>query len=435
MLSKRVSAPDARPPGRRILLAEGSSLSARQAITVLGLAGHDLEICDPDPLCIGRFSRFVRRFHRCPGLGRDPMGYLAFLLDLLAREKFDVLLPTHEQGYLLAKIPARLASLTGIALPAFEDYANVLGKAGFSRLLTELRLPQPRTEIVSSAAELRRRIFFPAVVKAAIGTASRGVRLVRDAGDLERVAADFLEADEFSGEIVVQALAAGPLERAQAVFCHGHLVGAHAYRQIAEGAGGGDSIKESVSRPEVRAHLAQIGERLQWHGALSVDYILDEPRRIPRYIDCNPRLVEPVNAMLSGVDLAGLLVEVSLGERPEVAAPSRAGVRTHMAILALMGCALRGGSRPALLWEAWQLWRRSGAYAGGTEELTPVGIDPWSLFALAYVAVRMLAVPGSAAHLSRQTAQSHQLNRTAMRTIMDHVDAAPLASGTPAARP
>jgi hypothetical protein len=176
---------------RRILLSEGSSLSARQAITTLGLAGHEVEVCDPAPICIGRFSRFVRRFHRCPGLGRDPVGYLDFLLDLLAREKFDVLLPTHEQGYLLAKVAGRLAPLTGIALPAFEDYVTAHGKAGFSRLLTELRLPQPHTEITASAAELRRTTIFPAVVKTGIGTASRGVRFVRNPGDLEQVAATF----------------------------------------------------------------------------------------------------------------------------------------------------------------------------------------------------------------------------------------------------
>jgi len=422
---------NAKPPSLRILLSEGSSLSARQIVTTLGLGGnHHIEICDPDPLCIGRFSRFVRRFHRCPGLASDPEGYLAFLLNLLTRKRFDVLLPTHEQGYLLAKVAGRLEPLTAIALPAFENYAAVHGKAGFSRLLTELRLPQPRTEIVTSAAELRRWPRFPSVIKTAVGTASRGILFVHNTGDLERVTADMEEAGEFEGEIVIQALAAGPLERAQAVFSHGRLIGAHQYRQVAEGPGGGDKIKESVRRPNVRAHLAQIGERLQWHGALSVDYILREPETIPLYIDCNPRLVEPVNALLSGVDLAGLLVAVSLGERPEEAPPSRAGVRTQMAIMGIIGCAIRDCSRPALLSEALSLWRGSGAYAGSREELTLAGIDPLSLFPLFYVALRMLAFPGSAARLSRQTAQSHQLSRTAIRAILERIEAVPLAFGT-----
>ena len=43
----------------KILLSEGSSLSAREAITALGLAGHRVELVTADALCLGRFSRFV----------------------------------------------------------------------------------------------------------------------------------------------------------------------------------------------------------------------------------------------------------------------------------------------------------------------------------------------------------------------------------------
>ena len=68
----------------RVLLSEGSSTSAREAITVLGLAGHHVEVCDPSPWCLARFSRFVQKFHRCPPLRDDPAGYLAFVERLLA---------------------------------------------------------------------------------------------------------------------------------------------------------------------------------------------------------------------------------------------------------------------------------------------------------------------------------------------------------------
>jgi hypothetical protein len=155
----------------RVLVSEGSSTSAREAITILGLSGHHVEACDPSPWCLSRFSRFVRKFHRCPGLRDDPVGYLAFVEQRLADGKFDVLLPTHEQG----------------------------------------------------------------------------------------------------------------------VFCRGQIIGFHAYRQVAAGVGGGEAIKQSASRPVVRAYLEAIGQALDWHGALSVDYIMPEDGSTPLLIDCNPR--------------------------------------------------------------------------------------------------------------------------------------------------
>src|SRR5918998_2638900 len=138
----------------RILLSEGASTSAREAITALGLRGHHVEVCDPDPHCLGRFSRFVRKFHRCPPLGADPRGYLAFVMERISDGQFDVLLPIHEQGLLFAKVREQVARHVAVALPTFESYERAHSKLGFHQLLTELKLPQPITRIVSSAEEV-----------------------------------------------------------------------------------------------------------------------------------------------------------------------------------------------------------------------------------------------------------------------------------------
>ena len=50
----------------RVLLSEGSSTSAREAITVLGLSGHHVEVCDPSPWAFARFSRFVQKVPSLP---------------------------------------------------------------------------------------------------------------------------------------------------------------------------------------------------------------------------------------------------------------------------------------------------------------------------------------------------------------------------------
>src|SRR4051794_25130871 len=107
----------------RVLVSEGSSTSAREAIAILGLAGHTIEVCDPSRWCLSRFSRLIGKFHRCPGLRDDPAGYLAFIEQRLTEGKFDVLLPTHEQGFLFARAKQRLEGRAGLALPGFANYA------------------------------------------------------------------------------------------------------------------------------------------------------------------------------------------------------------------------------------------------------------------------------------------------------------------------
>ena len=107
----------------------------------------------------------------------------------------------------------------------------------------------------------------------------------------------------------MQDLIAGTTEKAQSVFCRGNLLGFHAYRQIAAGVGGGEAIKQSVSRPAVRAYLEKIGEQLDWHGALSVDY--HHARR--QHAAASDRLQSAAGrtderVSLAGVDLVGLLL-------------------------------------------------------------------------------------------------------------------------------
>ncbi len=91
---------------KRVLVSEGSSLSARETITALGVAGHRVGVCDPDPFCLGRMSRFVTRFYRCPAVGKDPWAYLDFVLGVVSGAQWDVLFPTHEQAFLFSRVSA-----------------------------------------------------------------------------------------------------------------------------------------------------------------------------------------------------------------------------------------------------------------------------------------------------------------------------------------
>jgi len=401
----------------RVLVSEGSSTSSREAITILGLSGHHVEVCDPTPWCIARFSRFVQKFHSCPPLRDDPGGYLACVERLIAGGRFDVLLPTHEQGLLFARVTERLCDRVGFALPAFESYRTAHNKARFSRLVAELGLPQPKTAIVNSADQLRCAISFPAAVKTAIGTASRGVWQVRDERELDRVTDELAASDAFSDAVLVQEWVEGATEKAQSVFCRGRLVGFHAYRQIVLGVGGGEAIKESVSRPDVRAMLESIGDRLAWHGALSVDYLLPTQDPTPHLIDCNPRLVEPMSAYAAGTDLVGLLLKLSLGETPAVLQDGRDGSRTHLAMQALLGCAARGGTRRDLIREGRRLWSRREPYAASCEELTPVKADWISAVPVGLTMLMLLASPHAGLTLALGGFGAHLLSREAIRKI------------------
>ena len=347
----------------RILLSDGSGLTARQVAGQLAGEGHEVEVLCPDPLALTRFTRSVRRLWHVPPFGVDPVRWLDAALDVWRDGRFDVLLPTQEQVAVLAAHPGRLAAAGVVTVvPEFAALRRVQDKASAYVTLADAGLPQPPTEVVPDADGLRAWDVLPAFVKLPVGTASRGVVRVDTPSDLAAVAAAHQADGAFDdgGRVVVQAAVDGPLVMVQSVFDHGRLVAAHANLRVREGASGGASHKESVDVPGIRRHLEALGAGLAWHGALSMDAILAAGG--PQYIDVNPRLVEPGNARRSGVDLVGAMVDLALGGSPAVQGPAG---RVSAPTRPCWPC----WGRPDVLGPAgrsWVSWSRRSATAAST---------------------------------------------------------------------
>ena len=385
----------------KVLLTDGSGLTSRQAATQLAASGHVVEAVAPTRLGLVSFTRHVRRVHRVPAFGRDPLGWLEATLSVLARGGHDVLLPTQEQVTILARDAGRVPA--ALAAPPFASLLRVQDKVAQLETLAVVGLPHPPSVVVRSASEVPR---LPAYLKTPIGTASCGVQLVRDRAEL---------GSDTDFPVVAQQPLAGPLVMVQSVFARGRLIAWHANLREREGAGGGSSVKRSISLPVVEEHLARLGAELEWHGALSMDAILTPDG--PSYIDLNPRLVEPGNAWRAGVDLVDALVRVSVGADVSPLAAGRAGVRTHQTLLSVLGAAQNGGGRQGVLRELALAVVRRGPYAGSSEELTPVRSDPLAALPVAAATAATLVAPGSHRFFTGGAVSAYALTPEAWRQI------------------
>lgn len=400
-----------------ILLSEGSSTSARQTLYALGPLGYTIDICDPQRLCLGRFSRYVRRWHRCPPFAREPRAYIQFLHDQVSAGAYDVLLPVHDQVFLLARFRDTLAGHVGLALPDFAAVEQVQDKSAFSRILTELDIPQPDTQVIPAQALLTAVDRFPYWVKLPYSTAGRGVWRVKNREQLatvvQKIASLSLPDD---AELVIQAPAAGTAHAAQTVFRHGELQATHFYRGCQLGVGGAAHARASVAQPEVIDYVARIGRRLNWHGAIHFEYFRDPPHGQPQFIEANPRIGETSNATRSGVNLCEALVQVSLG-RHTIPSSAKSDVHTHALVVSLLGLAERGASRGQLLAELFRAIAGRGVYRGSKDELTRPLDDPWSLLPALAVGGELLLRPAAAKRIIGGAVDSYGLDSEAVERI------------------
>lgn len=250
--------------GIRILFSEGSSLTAREFLSVLGPCGHWIEVVDSNPVCICRFNRWTKRVHRCSPPGTDPFGYLEAVNGLLADGAFDVLLPTHEQAWLFAVARRELNPHARIAVASADAFSRVHSKIEFARLLDEVGLVDSPDELAEWQA--------PFYLKAPFSTAGTGVRCVTKAGD-SKGTFQLLRLASNGRPLMVQAAARGQYAQVQALFDHGRLIAAHTSAKTAVGIGPSAAGRWSASRclRELRVWSFNSGRKPASPGYLGLD--------------------------------------------------------------------------------------------------------------------------------------------------------------------
>lgn len=401
----------------KILFCEGSSLSAREALTALGLENkYKIFVCDPNPLCLCRFTRFDVKYFKCPSINESIDGYFRRIVEIIQNEKIDVLLPNHEQALLFSNRLEELSKIVKIALPDFENYLQLFSKIKFMELLENLEIPFPTTIFCENAEEIREKIFYPCFLKTDFGTASTGVWKLNNPYDLEAVLGSLKTSEN---KFLIQGLAVGKMEVGYSLFDKGKLISFYCSQRLREGHNGSSCSKVGVERPIVQEHFRKIGEKLGWHGALAIDYFYTEDTKMPFYIDASPRLVEPMSAFLNGINFPENLIRLSIGESEQIKIQSALAIRTHMLMMSLMFIAAKTNSRVALISDLWTAIFSKGDYENSIEELSNFSHDWLNLFSLFFVIFRLLINPNNADKIAGATVKNYALSLDTIHQIQN----------------
>jgi hypothetical protein len=124
-----------------------------------------------------------------------------------------------------------------------------------------------------------------------------------------------------------------------------------------------------------------------------------------------------MNAWLSGVDLPGALLLVSLGETPPTQPDGREGVLTRLGLMGLLDAAQQRNRRRDILREIVLLASGSQRYRGSREELVPLLTDPWCAIPLSVVVARLLRTPQAAARFSSAAVSAYSLTPAAIHRL------------------
>ncbi|WP_027483310.1 ATP-grasp domain-containing protein [Deinococcus pimensis] len=137
-----------------VLLTGGRAPATLELARLFGRAGHAVTVADPWRWHVCRVSRHVKRSVRLPSPRRHFPGFSRALLDLVRSAHVDLLVPTCEEVFWVARAAPELRAYTRVLTPDLAVLAELHHKGRFAHLAAHLGLGVPDTHLLTAPEDL-----------------------------------------------------------------------------------------------------------------------------------------------------------------------------------------------------------------------------------------------------------------------------------------
>jgi len=328
-----------------ILITGARAPAALHLARLFHAAGHRVVLADTHRFPVSRGTR-AASYIRLPAPRRG-IGHYADAVHRVVREQqIDLIIPTCEEVFFLAAIRDLHAKPIPLCAPPIAALASAHNKATFALSAVGFGADPPRTDAVTSAAELRgiddagSRVLKPVwsrfasriLIRPSIADLSTLLPTPEDPW----VVQDYLPGEEICSYGLAQ---------------EGRLVAFAAYRPLYRAGLGAGVAFEPVDDDSARRFTAGFAKSTKWTGQLSFDFRRDATGGL-HAIECNPRAVSGVHFFAPADNLPAAFLEGTAA-----VATDRRAMTVPLALLAYgLPQAVRRGD--AMGW--WRDFRRMG---------------------------------------------------------------------------
>ncbi|MCC7361835.1 MAG: hypothetical protein IT317_20295 [Anaerolineales bacterium] len=317
----------------RVALTGGRAPATLELARLLARAGHTVFVAESARWPLTRGAPAVAGSARVPPPRQDPAGFAAALEHLLIRERIDLLVPTCEELFHVARARDRLAAHCRVLCEPLERLHPLHHKGRFAALAASLGLAVPETHQLANAADLRAALTRPGVWVLKPAYSRFAVRTLLPPHSARALAQ-------------VQPTPAAPwvaqrLVRGRALctysVAHAGRLAAHAAYPVTWSAGQGAAIYfEAEAHVGAQNWVAALVARLAFTGQIAFDFIEDAAGQLWA-LECNPRTTSGVHLLAAHPGFAQTLRTAG----PEVVTPPPGPPRMLAAAMWLYG--LRSG--------------------------------------------------------------------------------------------
>jgi glycosyltransferase involved in cell wall biosynthesis len=323
---------------KKVLVTYARNRIAYVSAKSLSRAGYEVHTGDCVRFAMAFFSCYVKKnfFYSSPF--RHEEAFIEDLLRYIKKNRIDILLPSHEEGFIIAKHERRFEGIVKLLTPSYEQIELANNKIRSMEWADGLRIPYPLFQSFGSSEEFERflegegKIKFPVVIKLQKSRGSAGLCYAKNKTELKEkfdvVVREFGIKEDFP---IIQEYIEGYGLGVSMLYKDGKALASFTHKRLIElPLTGGTSVERiSVHHLKAEEFAKSLLDSLKWNGVAMVEFKVDEKTGEPYFLEINPRFWGSLNqAVVSGVDFPLLACKTLEGEDflfPEY----KTGIRTR----------------------------------------------------------------------------------------------------------
>ncbi|MEI8125322.1 MAG: ATP-grasp domain-containing protein [Parachlamydiaceae bacterium] len=268
---------------KKVLITFGRSFLTLDLARQWHARGHTVFIADSTRSHVTFFSKAVSKSFVVPSPRFEPEAYITALIDIVNKEKIDIVIPIYEETVHLSKAIDRFPSHCTVFSPHFELYEELQNKWLFQQKLHSLGIPTLKKALVANAADLREhKLAVEYALKPCYSRASQKVHKVDPKKPIPNITI------ESHNPWIAQEWAYGNRFCTYSI-CHEGTVHAHSTYPVNYAIEGNSCVTfEATHHQGILDWVSFFVKKINFSGQIAFDFIEKNGQQLYA-IECNPR--------------------------------------------------------------------------------------------------------------------------------------------------
>jgi predicted ATP-grasp superfamily ATP-dependent carboligase len=305
-----------------ILITNANSRMALCLTRSLVQKGHTVIVADYVPHSLTFFSRYVSDKFLYPSPYSTPEAFLETIKKKVKQYNIDVLLPVHEETFLISKHIDEFRKIANVPSPEYKAILSVHNKDKLYSHLKSLNILTPKTIPLSEIRDYENisdMFVGKVVLKPRQGGGNWAIRILDRNMDYTKEIENYLANNGIDKRrvLIQEWIPVSQKYSHVVVYQNGKMVQDFADCHLRDFplSGGAGCLRISCDPGKMGEISKKLFDSLNWHGIAEVEYVTHNETGEYYLIEINPRVWGGVNsAISSGLDIGDILVKIANGE-------------------------------------------------------------------------------------------------------------------------